>query len=300
MSQEFEEQQKEKFIEYLTQNAGQEIICREHHQNVEECDDPIICELMSSGDYEHEKFDIRAQDINDWAWVQEFVPELIIYSAGGQVPFQAEGFIQGLPFYFRTEDGYASLRVSDSKSTLFPPINALYSSHMDIDNKSLTGSEWVSYLFTLIEKLEKTEKLYYFKSNAINYDATEEKFGLAVKKDRELTKYDRTGIPGWGHTADQAFEEAKKFISISMHYAHCEKTKFVKNENGGYEEIPDDDRNWSEEKFAYYVELNDLQPIIVDIQGDDRVYPSPEPVFEVNVPETWRNDDRNINIPLSS
>ena len=75
MSQEFEEQQKEKFIEYLTQNAGQEIICQEHHQNVEKCDDPIICELMSSSDYEHEKYDIRAQDINDWTWVQEFVPE---------------------------------------------------------------------------------------------------------------------------------------------------------------------------------------------------------------------------------
>lgn len=297
MSQEFEEQQKEKFIEYLTQNAGQEIICREHHQNVEKCDDPIICELMSSSDYEHEKFDIRAQDINDWAWVQEFVPELIIYSAGGQMPFQAEGFIQGLPFYFRTEDGYASLRVSDSKSTLFPPVDALYSSHMDIDNKGLTGSEWVSYLFTLIEKLERTEKQYFFKANVIDYNA-DGKFGLSVKKDEDLTEWDNEfkNIVGWGNTVDEAFESAKEFISVGLYHTYCHRTKLEKDLNGDYVEVFDE-RNWSEEKFAYYSELINLQPIVVKVVGDDRNYPAVEPEFLVKVPETWRNDNGTITIP---
>lgn len=299
MSEDFREQQKEKFIEYLTQRAEERTFCKEHNQKVEECDDPIICELLSGSSDDHEQFDPRAQDINDWAWVQEFAPELIIYSAGGQLPFQAEGFIKGFPFYFRTEDGYASLRVSDSKETLFPPVKSLYSSSITVENKGLTGKEWISYLFTLIEKLDKTEKQFFFKANSIDYEAEGEKFGLSVKKEKDLTSYDKEfkDIVGWGNTADKAFEEAKKFISVSLYHTYCQKTKLVKDSNGEYVEIPDD-RNWSEEKFAYYAKLIDLQPIVVKIIGDDRNYPVPEPEFVVNVPELWRNDDGTINIPL--
>ena len=118
-----------------------------------------------------------------------------------------------------------------------------------------------------------------------------------MKKDEDLTKWDNEfkNIVGWGNTVDKAFENAKKFISVELYHTHCHRTKLEKDLNGDYVEVFDE-RNWSEEKFAYYSELINLQPIVLKIVGDDRVYPAPEPVFEVNVPETWRNDNGDITI----
>lgn len=296
MSEDFKEQQKEKFIEYLTRNADQETICVDHHRNVEECDEPVICELLSASKEDHEQFDIRAQDVNDWAWVQEFVPELIIYSAGGQLPFQAEGFIKGFPFYFRTEDGYAALRVSDSKETLFPIVDALYSATIEIENEGLTGKEWVSHLFTLIEKLEKTEKLYFFQTNKVDFG--DDGNTLTGAKTDENGKIVKDSHCVWANSADEAWSKLdyRKYIKDHFgtnHYGHLKDTNY--EIWASYEK-----RLWSNEMIDNFVKYSDIQPIVVKVEGDDRNYPNPEPSFEVDVPELWRNDDGSITVPLNN
>lgn len=299
MGREFEEHMKKSFLDLLedAENAddGYEK-CTKHNRPVSECNSDDLCELLYVDKISElvDNFDLYAQDVTDWEWLQEFVPGLVIYSAGGVFPLEVNGYLGDLHLYFRAEDGYASLRLSNEKSSR--PVESLYSAHMDIPEKyEKIGPQWVSYLLTLIERAKKTEFLYYFQENKIDYDSETGDFGLDVARDDDGNiVFEEQGSAGWGYTPEQAFVQAQdmtlwRYLRVEN---HIDKDRY-----------PDDwqvrqDRLWSEEKMQRWINLRNLQPIVTHVDGTDRVYPEQEPDFTVRVPELWRNDDGSISVPF--
>lgn len=300
MSKDFDKKHKEAFREYLTKETDDTVECKIHHRALSKCDD-IVCEILSERKEDHEKFDLYARDVNDYEWLQEFVPGLIVYSAGGFFPFQASGYIGDLHFYFRAEDGYASMRVAESKNDCLIPVSSLYSVTIDTerfsDDVETLRQMWISYLLTCIEQLKKTQYLYHFESNEIDFESASENFGLDVKRDEngEIIP-SKFGAVGWGYSVDEAFANAsdRKHFYVNHCVNSYEDMKEINEEVWQRCE----DRLWSEEKLDRYLELLDVRPIVRDIEGANRVYPVTEPVFEVKVPELWRKEDGMIEVPV--
>lgn len=144
-------------------------------------------------------FDLHAQNIHDWEWLQEAVPTLIVSSAGGMLPFQAEGYLQGFPFYFRSEWGYASLSVSgDYAEKPYLREAAFFTSRIDYSQELVdwNESQWFPFhLLTLIDQLERSPFRYLLK-----LDETQEDAGKVIRyaKDPEFTH------PGYGHSVEEA------------------------------------------------------------------------------------------------
>lgn len=296
MSEEFRKQQKEKFIEYLTKATDENALCTLHNTPLSECDDDL-CEMLTVPKDKHERFDLYAQDVNEWAWVQEFVPGLIVRSAGGALPFQAEGYLGDFEWYFRAEDEYASLRVANDYEGLFPISAALYSSSIDTsefeDTVEMVQKHWVGFLLSCIERLKKTEYLYHFECNAINYEASDVEYGLDVKRDSEGNVVSDT-VVGWGYTADEAFAKAVDYTTFYNFYC-VNSYEDMKNTN--LHDIWEryENRLWSEEKLTHLLKLRDVRPVVVHVEGVEREYPENEPDFTVRVPEILRTDSGLIN-----
>lgn len=261
MSKEFEEKQKEAFVNYLTSyKEGQEI-----------------------------EFDMYARDISDFNWLKEFIPGIVIYSAGGITPFQAQGYLDGFNFYYRERGGVASLNLANSKKECYDLATALYTADIEVE-EFREGFGWFSTLMNLVEKLERTPYRYKFQKDSVDFGSNGTSF---VKEFDENGEVVHDSTIGWGLTADEAFKDAVQHLEWMRGYL-CHRMKYDKETR---ELVPDTERSWSNENFDKYVEMINLQPIVVEVEGIDRAYPDIEPVFEVRVPELWRNEIGLIEIP---
>lgn len=134
--------------------------------------------LDSDGDI---NFDMYAQDPSDWEWLVRHNPGLVVASAGGVVPFQAEGLIQGLPFYYRERHGIASLAVGEEDGEAFGN-QVLYSSDMETEEFS-EGKNFARNITHLLRELQPTLYLWCFSGKKLRfrndgtwkYDVTEER-----------------------------------------------------------------------------------------------------------------------------
>lgn len=80
-------------------------------------------------------FDLHAQDPNDFTWVEEYFPNFKLLSSGGALPFQAERYLNGYPFYYRSEQNSASIKVAErNQETPYLPDLAYWSSRMETDD----------------------------------------------------------------------------------------------------------------------------------------------------------------------
>jgi hypothetical protein len=147
-------------------------------------------------------FDLFAQDVSEWAWLDEFIPGVVVSSAGGMFPFQAEGLIHGYPFYYRHEWGSASLRVGEIDGET-PYLDSLWSSRVDYDDK-IGEENFPKLLIQLVSLLEKSQFLYKFKGRRIDF-LNDGSWSFTVSD--EFEKHDRGA---WGHNAVEAFMELRK------------------------------------------------------------------------------------------
>lgn len=147
-------------------------------------------------------FDLYAQDTDQWAWLQEYIPGIIVYSAGGMFPFQAEGLIHNMPFYFRYEWGSASLKVGAENGDMpHLPEDALYSAHTEYSEKT-DEEDFVRLMIKLVPKLEKSPYLWRFEANTLNM-LNDDKWGFTVGE--------RTGeVVGWGFTPEEGYFAARE------------------------------------------------------------------------------------------
>ena len=299
MSEDFKEQQKEKFADFLEEGAKriqgiEETVCQKHGTLIKDCENSFVCRLFNSDDKQGDffnDFDMYAQDVKEWEWLQQFVPDVIVYSAGGMCPFQAEGYIGDLNFYYRERGGYASLSLANSKEASYSLRDSLYSAEIEVE-EFRPASEWIGTFLTLVERLEKPKFLYHFQSDAVDLEKLDKEGIMQNKHDENGDVIHETQL-GWGYSVEEAFQEAAAFEMLRFLVMNRKK---YDEKTGEY--VHDPERSWSEEKFNKFLMLKNIQPIVVEVEGTDRAYPVPEPVFEVKVPEKWRNEEGVIVLPV--
>jgi len=145
-----------------------------------------------------EHFDLYAQDPNDWSELTKLIPGIMITSAGGIVPFQAEGTLHGFPFYYRDRHGVAELRVGAVGSTdHILPAGALYSA--SVETPEFEGADhFVKNLYHLVPELKKAPFLYRFPGHKATF-LNDGNWGYTI---------DRSSVEealGWGHSLEEAY-----------------------------------------------------------------------------------------------
>lgn len=148
-------------------------------------------------------FDMYAQKPEKWAWLSDVIPGIIIYSAGGLLPFQAQGLLHGLPFYYRHEWGSASLAVAGPNGEPFGN-EVLYRASVDYDEDvEIAGqSPFVDNLVRLVPSLERSPFLWEFPCRKLVFDKGK-KLSYTVSDEVDI-------VVGWGHTPEEGFLATQK------------------------------------------------------------------------------------------
>lgn len=297
MSDNFREEQKKKFADFLEEGAKkieqiEESVCEKHGTLIKDCENSFVCRMFNFKDEFNDlfdDFDMHAQDVNEWKWIQQFVPEMIVYSAGGICPFQVEGYLGEFNFYYRERGGVASLNLARSKKESYSTVDSLYRASTNTEEFG-PAHKWLGTFLTLVERLKKNPYLYQFQADEVTGSGK-----VFSKKLDENGEVIHTTIGGWGFTEEEAYQNALEHTE-SMRFWFMRKHSRYDRELK--KEIPEPEKDWTDEDYDRYVSLVNVQPIVVKIKGEDRDYPDVDPVFEVRVPEAWRQDDGTIVFPV--
>lgn len=195
------------------------------------------------------KFDLFARPLHAFEWVQEYVPGLIVYSAGGLVPFQAEGLINGYPFYYRSEWGSCSIKIGrlDDLVPYVPEESYWYA--YDDEFEGVTVESFVEALTRLLPKVKRQQNFYEFEVFATNFVGENGSWVWEINPDEITT------VVGWGYTAEEAF------IYASQPDKYLESKGFT---------VENQREHWFAQK-----------PNPVPVYVTQREWPDVEPVFEV-------------------
>lgn len=188
-------------------------------------------------------FDIYAQDQADWIWLSDIIPELVVSSAGGAVPFEAEGLLHGFPFYYREEHGYAELRVGEADGGMPVPWRSLYSAKLQYaenESRSLGMEAFGRFMMKLVPDLAVAPFMWIFPSYEV-------KFANDGQGTYEVldTLSDR-GHSGYGFTVEEAWANAFKTIpGIELYnpiFTEEFQLKLKRDTMAGNEPLNEDDR----------------------------------------------------------
>ena len=200
--------------------------------------------IDSDGEVE---FDLHAQDTSEWAWLAELIPGIIISSAGGHTPFEAQGLLHGLPFYYRHEWGYASLQVGQVEGSVFS--NYLYYATTDYDEK-FGDPDFTTMLMELVPKLEVAPFLWKFPCKKVKFTETEEgQEGYTSDEDDYRV--------GWGFTPEEGYARTQEPIPYLV------------------------EKGFTVERQRHMWELHQVQQ--APMNEDNRVFPNPVPNFHVTI-----------------
>ena len=191
-------------------------------------------------------FDIHAQNPSEWAWMSELVPTLVVSSAGGMFPFQAEGLIHGLPFYFRQRGESVSLSVGEADGEAFGE-SILYSAKLT-EEELADKQDFVTMFLKLVPKLAPAKFLWRFEGKKLTYA---NKFSWEFS----VSDTEKEDVYGWGMTP----EEGLAFSRLTSAYLV---------DKGCSAEL--------QEKMWLAKEINPTP-----INEDNRVWPEATPNFEV-------------------
>ena len=205
-------------------------------------------------------FDMYSQDPGEWTWLQQVIPTVIVSSAGGIVPFQAEGLLHGHPFYYRDRGGRASLKVNHVDAENAYGSDVLWSASIDTEEFGAWETFFRNFVY-LVDHLEKHPYLYYFKGyEVVDYKTAER---TSETKDYEYA--------GWGFSAEEA-------------YAYTREPSAYLVSAGISEDMQE--RMW----LAREMEST-------PVKEDDRDYPAETPNFHVVVPEVLRGENGRVKMP---
>lgn len=218
----------------------------------------FISYLESEGDEELE-FDLYAQNVDGWRWLQEWIPGIVISSAGGVAPFQAQGLLHGHPFYYKDRHGYAFLNVGELDGEApYLGDTTLYSASVETEEFA-GGENFVKNLMKLVPELKRTPFPYEFQGRKIEWGNE----SIHARKYRVVEgEFDEFPTVGWGYFPEEAFEELAK---PSEYLLSC---------------------GWTEEIQREIYELKAFSP--EPVKTDERKYPDVDPPFTVNLPEALR------------
>lgn len=171
------------------------------------------------------------------AGLEHQFPGLVLEMAGGACPFQAEGTLHGVPFYFRFRHNWAELRIQGAD--WFKP---LYSASTEFghyeDQGVLTGAEFAELMARLIRELRRSSIMWEF-AGVQPTDAGAVKAG------------DPTTFGAWGDTPEEAW--------ASMH----EPSAYLRG------------KGVDDATQAQWLAARKMSPQTSTV--DDRVFPDPDP-----------------------
>lgn len=184
-----------------------------------------------------------------WAELEASIPGLVVESAGGSVPFQSEGTLHSMPYYFRYRGGGASLRLSPVGHDDTHMDTVLYSaslSYGDWLSGSLNPDEFSDLMRQCVVSLSIAPISWKFRGLRVNFK-TDSRGNLAFEPTEETRFYQ-----GWGYTAEQGYAALHDYLdSFDLTDEQLEELKAM--------------------------ECIERQPL----NEDDRVFPTVPPVFSV-------------------
>lgn len=207
--------------------------------------------LNSNGEVD---FDMWARDPKDYEFMKQYVPSLVVASAGGMCPFQAEGLLFGFNFYYRERHGWAELRLANAKDECYGGEGVLYSAGCEVE-EFRDSSHWLPTLLELIPQLSRPPFPYLFLHKELKYTDSNDAFTAYVDEADEAM----TARTGWANTPEEALEAVKKFEEIAYLTTHG--------------------ITFEKQKFLHDLMLSTLQE--APANSDERKFPEVEPVFEV-------------------
>lgn len=187
---------------------------------------------------ERDGFDMHAVDPDEHSWVGSLVAGLTVDSAGGIVPFQAEGSIGAratdgslvpMRWYYRSRHGWASLSVAMTADECYgsSPLFAAGTECVEFES----GPIWTERLVRLAGELEPISFLYWFPTLAVQSEIGAVHPAIAELVDQGLSVLDIVtywdehpeqfeGVPraaaitvlhGRGHSVEAALADARSF-----------------------------------------------------------------------------------------
>lgn len=192
-------------------------------------------------------FDLWAKPLSAFEWAKEYVPGLVVSSAGGFVPYQAEGLINGFPFYYRAEWDYSSINIGHpDEPAPYLWDEALWTATIN-DFEGSTHASFIEALTRLLPKLERTPHLYRFPCHAYEFTGPNGSWEWSINKD------DTDYVQGIGMTPEEGYQKA------SEPSAYLAERGFT-----------------PERQREFFVAK---EPAKTPLAVKERKYPSPEPVF---------------------
>lgn len=133
---------------------------------------------------------------------------LVITRAGGVVPFQAEGFIYDMPFYFRCRHGNVSLRVGGNNGERPYSTRSWYSSFLELNEDYFMDRESFVKIFPeMVKALQKSDFFFGFqyvlRSDVENLSEEEREQYEEVARAQEIG--DHVKVFAFGATAEEAY-----------------------------------------------------------------------------------------------
>lgn len=168
-------------------------------------------------------------------------PALEITQAGGVCPFQAEGTLHGMAFYFRYRHGYAELRIPSRQGWFKPLYCAGAEFGTSEDQGWLDGPEFVEVMSQLIPRLERARIFWEFP-------------GVEPEAIGQIKAGTPRNYGDWGYTPEQAW--------ASMH----EPSQYLTG------------RGFDAETQAQWIAARRMSPVTVTV--DNRVFPDPDPFIQ--------------------
>lgn len=215
-------------------------------------------DLLENGSEEDAKhFDLYAKPLSQYAWAQEYIPGLIVSSAGGLMPFQAEGLINGYPFYYRNEQNYADIRIgAEGSGNYILQEEALWGA--SIEFKNVEPAHFIETLTLLLPKLERTLFWYEFEAYKTVFEDAKGKWAWSI--DRSAKEWLGARASNVEDAYAQLMEPSEYLIEHGFTAQEQRKRTIASN------------------------------PGSVPRKQDTRVWPDPMPVFHstyFSTPEAW-------------
>lgn len=208
---------------------------------------------------------LYGDDPGNWRDLSALIPTLLVTSAGGSCPYQAEGTLHGYDFYFRYRGGSASLEVAsdpDSLGSLWYASRA----HGGRYDGTLGRQDFIDLMVVLVADLQPAPFLYEFsgyKIKVVHDEAADSGQPDDAPKTLHIETTDTPEIyRSWGHTPREAID---RFAEPSAYLT---------------------EHGWSEESQRQAVDAQRLDP--TPLNTDNRTYPSETPRFEVHDLEAAR------------
>lgn len=201
-------------------------------------------DYLAADSAEPDGFDLYAQDPGAWRDLSARIPGLLITSAGGACPFQVEGTLHGLDFYFRYRHGYADLRVGDAfRHHLYQSGTAFGDEWAGV----LSHEEFADLMAQLVPELAPASFCYEFVGVKVDVERGEDGNLVFTPTEETCTYY------GWGHSAEEAHAALDSISEYLLDHGFSE----------------------ADQRRLHAAQA----PRPTPLNTDERVFPDPAPVF---------------------